>query len=60
VLSKNCYDHVKPIIQSSKLKIASILAKCLRCSYRGYEVGEDLDKIKKVQEKLPDMFGQVS
>jgi len=30
VLSKNCYDHVKPIIQSTKLYIASIFPKFLR------------------------------
>jgi len=34
VLSKNCYDHVKTIIQSSKLKKARILAKVLRWSHR--------------------------
>ena len=45
VLSKNCYDHVKPIIQSTKMKIASNLAKFLRWSYRGTKWGGDLDKI---------------
>jgi len=40
VLSKNCYDHVKPIIQSTNLKIDSILAKFLRWSYRGTKWGE--------------------
>jgi len=45
VLSKNCYDHVKPIIQSTKLKMAGISAKCLRWSYRGTKWGGDLDKI---------------
>jgi len=29
-VEQNCYDHVKPIIQCTKLKIASILPKFLR------------------------------
>jgi len=56
-VEQKCYDLVKPIIQSTKLKIAS---KFLRWSCRGTKWGEDLDKILKIQEKLPDMFGQVS
>jgi len=60
MLSKNCYDHVKPIIQSTKLQIASILPKFLRQSYRRTKWAGDSDTIKKIQEKLPDIFGQVS
>jgi len=30
LLSKNCYDHVKPIFQSTKLQIPTILPKFLR------------------------------
>jgi len=40
VLSKNSYDHVKPIIQCTKMKIASLLPKFLRWSYRRTKWGE--------------------
>jgi len=39
---KDCYDHLKAIIQSTNLKIASILAKFLRWSYRGTKWGEEI------------------
>jgi len=58
VLSKNCYDHVKPIIQSTKVKIASIFAKFLRWSYRGTKCGGDLHKIQKFRKNFPICLGK--
>ena len=53
MLSKNCYDHVKPIIQSTKLKIASILPKFLRQSYRRTKWGEIRTRLKKFRKNFP-------
>jgi len=40
--------------------MASISPKFLRQSYRRTKLGGGSDKIKKIQEKLPNVFGKVS
>ena len=58
MLCKNCYDHVKPIIQSTKLQIASILPKFLRQSYTHTKWAGDSDKIKKFRKNFRIFLGK--
>jgi len=51
MLNKNCYNCVKVVIQSTKLKIASF-AKVSALKLQAYEVGAEIrERFLKIQEK---------